>query len=425
MKKIVFLIIGISFSICTSAQYQLNQIADMYEPPRSHSVAFSIGQYGYVVGGMTMLSPPWHVQNDFQRYDPNNDVWTKLEDFPDSLAEAVSFTIDSKAYVVTGRYQDSHNKSHNIYIWDTLSKEWTIKSVPPEICRIRAVGFSILGKGYVCTGIDEVQTTVLKDLWEYDPIADSWSRKTDFPGVERYDAICFVLNNKAYITTGTPPGEWYGDTTYFTNDLWEYEPQSDSWTQRACFPGLEKTQSTGFSLGSYGYIFTGFIFTGFLGDSSKGIIYDRSVWEYNQPADTWTYVDTLEGSARQGARGFVTNNHCYLTPGWFMDFPLNDSWEFSTPYTTIKEPLPNDGEASVYPNPFRDYFMISGMDRKASYEVFLYDLKGVRVCYTTTNSGGSKSLRIPTPSFPEGCYLLRVVAPDGTAVLSKKIIKRE
>jgi hypothetical protein len=238
--------------------------------------------------------------------------------------------------------------------------------------------------------------------------------------VERYDAICFVLNNKAYITTGTPPGEMYGDTAYYTNDLWEYDPQSDCWTQRSCFPGLEKTRSTGFSLGSYGYIFIGIFW-----DYSKGRIYDRSVWEYNQPADTWSYVDTLEGSAREGARGFVINNHCYLTPGWFCDVPLNDSWEFSTPYTATKEPLPDAGEASVYPNPFRDYFMISGLDPNRKYEVFLYDLRGVRVFYTTTNSGGSKSLRIPTPSFLEGCYLLRVVAPDGTAVLSKKLIQQE
>jgi N-acetylneuraminic acid mutarotase len=421
MNRTVFLLLFIFICGVVHAQYQLNRIADLIDPQRPHSVTFTLGEYGYVIGGMTNEGQPWNILRDVQRYDPINDSWEKLEDFPDYLTEAVSFIIGSKAYVVTGRsIEDNQHKSNKMYVLDTSTFQWEIKVVPPEIMRIRAVGFSLSGKGYICTGIDTNQTKILKDLWEYDPISDSWTKKEDFPGIERYDAACFSLNNKGYITTGSPPG-YPGDTGYIVNDMWEYDPQHDTWTQKADFPGLKKTQATGISLGSHGYLFTG----GEWWYNATNITFDMSIWEYDQNSDSWAVVDTFQGQPRLAARGFAINNSCYLISGWLMGFPFYDSWEFSTPYTATKEPLPDAGEASVYPNPFRDYFMIRGLDPNATYEVFLYDLKGVRVFYTTTNSGGSKTLRIPIPSFPEGCYLLRVVATDGTAVLSKKLIKRE
>ena len=41
------------------------------------------------------------------------------------------------------------------------------------------------------------------DLWEYDPRADAWTQKPDFTGPARGAAVGFVLGSRVYIGTGT------------------------------------------------------------------------------------------------------------------------------------------------------------------------------------------------------------------------------
>ena len=60
--------------------------------------------------------------------------------------------------------------------------------------RERATGFSIGSMGYVCGGMDTAEV-IHKDLWAYDPQNDTWSQKADLPGSARRDAISFVINN--------------------------------------------------------------------------------------------------------------------------------------------------------------------------------------------------------------------------------------
>lgn len=70
-----------------------------YDLTRQNAVAFTIGNYGYVVGGKkaSVLSTVW-------KYDPSTDSWTdKHQAFQGSAREsAAAFSIDGKGYVATG-----------------------------------------------------------------------------------------------------------------------------------------------------------------------------------------------------------------------------------------------------------------------------------------------------------------------------------
>jgi hypothetical protein len=57
------------------------------------------------------------------------------------------------------------------------------------------------GKGYVGTGAGYNGATA--DFWEYDPVTDTWTQKADFGGGIRRDAIGFSINGKGYLGTGT------------------------------------------------------------------------------------------------------------------------------------------------------------------------------------------------------------------------------
>ena len=61
--------------------------------------------------------------------------------------------------------------------------------------------------------------------------ANSWVMKNDFIGFKREQAFAFSIGNKGYVGTGVDTSETV------MNDFWEYDPEFDSWTQRANVPG--------------------------------------------------------------------------------------------------------------------------------------------------------------------------------------------
>ncbi|MEO5674560.1 MAG: kelch repeat-containing protein, partial [Chitinophagales bacterium] len=54
---------------------------------------------------------------------------------------------------------------------------YNASNVPEPSARNSAVGFSIGNKGYLGTGEDGGPK---KDFWEYDPDANTWTQKADF-----------------------------------------------------------------------------------------------------------------------------------------------------------------------------------------------------------------------------------------------------
>ena len=64
-----------------------------------------------------------------------------------------------------------------------------------------------------------------KDLWEYDPEDSSWTQKASLAGSKRSEAVAFVYNNQAYVVTGFNNGS-------YLNDFWVYNAATNSWTEK-------------------------------------------------------------------------------------------------------------------------------------------------------------------------------------------------
>ncbi|MBK9760569.1 MAG: hypothetical protein IPO90_11510 [Flavobacteriales bacterium] len=112
------------------------------------------------------------------------------------------------------------------------------------------MGFSVGSKGYVGTGRSS-SVLVHNDLWEYDPSTNAWIQKADLPGSARDQAIGFCIGASGFLGTG------YGTGNTVINDLWRYTPSSDSWAQVVDFTGGGRAQAIGFSIGPVGYVGTG------------------------------------------------------------------------------------------------------------------------------------------------------------------------
>jgi N-acetylneuraminic acid mutarotase len=106
----------------------------------------------------------------------------------------------------------------------------------------------------------------LKDFYEYNPITDSWTRKNDIPGFGRSFAAGYSIENKGFVSAGSSRSpEFRG----YAKDLWQYDPDTDSWVQLPNLPGVARQGPVGFSIGNDGYVGTGYndtVLGGQLGD---------------------------------------------------------------------------------------------------------------------------------------------------------------
>src|SRR3972149_7007617 len=91
-----------------------------------------------------------------------------------------------------------------------------------------------------------------------------WTQKATFGGPGRHRPFGFTVGNQAYVGGG-----WNGSVMYF--DMWQYDPASNTWTQKANVVGQAWT-STGFGIGTKGYLVGG-------GTSNTR--------EYNTLTNTW------------------------------------------------------------------------------------------------------------------------------------------
>jgi hypothetical protein len=151
----------------------------------------------------------------------------------------------------------------------------------------------------------------LNDLWEYDAGSNSWTQKANFPGAPRYECVSFAIGEFGYIGCGA-----YAGTLY--DDFYEYQPQNDLWIRRADYPGTGCDAAAGFALEGRGFIGTG---------STQGS-YPVDFYEWNQYNDVWTAKANFPAAGRAFGTGFSILDKGYIglgeAAGYFQDW-----WEYT------------------------------------------------------------------------------------------------
>ena len=188
---------------------------------------------------------------------------------------------------------------------------WTQKADFGGTARWIATGFSINGKGYIGTGVDNTTGPrhYTDDFWEFDPVTNTWTQMATFGGTARWGSVAFSIGAKGYITGGF-------DGNILQQDLWEWDQASNTWSQKASLPATGREFFAGFSIGSKGYVGTGY---------SQNRL--RDFWEWDQATNTWTQKANFGGTARQDVVGFSVGNKGYIATGYDGSL-LNDLWEW-------------------------------------------------------------------------------------------------
>lgn len=243
--------------------------------------------------------------------------WIKKADFPGLKRErAVAFAIGDYGYICSG-VDSAEAVLNDLWQYNPANDTWTQKADLPGSARRDAVGFTINSKGYVGTGINNDESllgTKLSDFWEYNPATNTWTQKASFPGsggLGIYFATGFNIDSKGYICGGKT-----GPNTY-SSQFWEYKPSIDEWTQRANFPGGVRYQLSSFSVGYNGYV----------GLGANQDVFKKDFWKYNGGTNQWTQIADLPAWERGGASTFTIGESGFVCLG-SNGGVLNDLWEY-------------------------------------------------------------------------------------------------
>lgn len=242
-------------------------------------------------------------QSQFWEYNPANDSWKKLADFPGiPRLRGVGFVIDGKIYFGTG-FSNNNEDLKDWWVYDINTNTWSQKKDFTGNARSYALAFSIGNSGYVGGGTlrkSYIFFMGFRDFWKYSPADDSWIKVTDYPmsataGI--WNGTTVVNNNCAYISLVE---ERLTDSDY-NCWMYKYNPSDNSWQRLANVP------FQGFA--SYSFVFDGKIY----------IPYGAAwFYSYTDSSNSWTKVDwamsEITSDINEGI-GFTSGGKIYVGLG--------------------------------------------------------------------------------------------------------------
>ena len=159
---------------------------------------------------------------DWWGYDIAANTWEELAPFTaGNRHHPFYFGIDGTAYVGFG-HGDTQNGNLTIYrdfhAYNPANNSWTQLGDFPGEARVAGTQFAAQGKGYVLSGDgDDHGPLDNGEFWEYDPQTDNWDELPAHPGGARWAPGSFVLGCHVYLTGGLE-----GTADVFHHDLWRY-----------------------------------------------------------------------------------------------------------------------------------------------------------------------------------------------------------
>lgn len=278
---------------------------------REGAVSFVINGYIYVGGGYDSTIQ----RNDFYQYDPGTNTWAQKANLPDRLCAPGTFTLNGKGYVVSG--EDPSNVTNSVYQYDPIVDKWNTMSSFPGPGRENPVGLSVGDTGYVFGG--HGGGGELNDLWAYNPNTDTWTQKASMPSSIRSSGMGFVLNGIAYMGLGE-----YNSSANYAPDIWGYNPATNTWTEIAQFPGHYRAGPTAFTIGKFGYVGLG-------GYEDNGTyIGTNDIYQYNADSNSWTPAGSFPGPPRGNSISQNVGNIIYTGTGLFDNYDncFTDWWSY-------------------------------------------------------------------------------------------------
>jgi len=428
MKKIALCSILLISSIMAHSQANWTTKAPFPGTARHHPITFSLLDYGYVLAGVAGaqagVGQDSYVK-DFYRYDPINDSWTKLADFP-GAARGFSYAVtnNGKAYVGFG-ISSTNQYLNDLWEYDPITNSW--KQLASCTCDARFhPAFVSTNNGKLFVGAGGSATGNRKDWYEYNIASNTWIKQPDLPGETRHHPYYFGIGTDAYVGFGHGsvfvPGFRMTSTNIY-KDFYKFNTLDNTWTKLNDFPGEGRVAGGQFDNGKYGYIISG-------ENEQHQNFANGDFYQYLVDTDSWVKQKSHPGNGSRWATGtFVIDDVIYLVGGedasglrlnqmLAYDLSTIEEEEEEIDINVGVESFVNGTKIQLFPNPATDVLTVR-IDSDDETSISLFDLKGKLVLdQTVTNSETSISVSHLDP----GMYIVQI---ENEGVLTReRIIKQ-
>lgn len=255
-----------------------------------------------------------------------DEAWTKVSDFPDKKAFYNSFTaIGEDAYFQECFIEGHYNVGGSTLLkYSSAQQRWTRISDFPGGKRCDPVMLILENNLYMGLGYVPYETNrclYQTDWWKYDLIADSWERMEDYPYYYSTKMAALAFKEKGFLISS--PAMWFAEPMYVVM----FDPITGKWTKKANFPGRKVANCKALVMKERIFMVGGdFEFI------DEGVFSDY-LWEYLPDTDTWFRRADFPGGGRTDMHGFVVNDRIYAGYGWEVRtgnqiYPVNDLWEY-------------------------------------------------------------------------------------------------
>lgn len=179
---------------------------------------------------------------------------------------------------------------------------WIQKSSFGGVGRHRAVGCATENKGYL--GLGHVNGSGVdisyKDWWEYDPSSDTWSQKANYP-VNNHGATSFVVNDQPCVGGGSA----------LNGEFFKFDPIQNTWNPIASCPLSNPGDTQGFSVNNKGYVYVG-----------------QQMAEYDPSTNSWSLKATPPVTFGSWTCSFTIEGSGYVKAGTklFEYKPIHNTW---------------------------------------------------------------------------------------------------
>ena len=261
-----------------------------------HSYAFSFNGVGYMVSGWSESGP----RTDFYSYDPAQDAWTQLDDYPGpARGYGIGYEANGKAYLGFG-ITTGGDYLRDLWVFDPVANTWNELAECPCSPRIHPAMVHSNGKIYIGMGEDENDND-LNDWWEYDINADSWTQKRRLPASARHHPFQVAIGNYVYVGMGH-----HGMDIF--KDWYRYDPATDTWDRMADLPDQSRVAGSQFTHKGMGYIISG-------DGANHASMPTGEFWRYDPASDSWEQLPAHPGQSRWAPSTFIIDDVLYLING--------------------------------------------------------------------------------------------------------------
>ena len=241
----------------------------------------------------------WYVKGSKATFE---DKWKVMGYTPIGYRDNTSVAINNKIYLYGGSAYSPLGYNRDLWEYDFATKTFTRKEVIGPTVREGHAAVAINGKMYVFGGMSYLNSIVYyKDLWEFDPVTNKWTQKADAPTTGGGKAAV-VFNEKMYVFSGY--------------NLLIYDPVTDKWEQK----------TTNNHRGQTAVVINDKVYLYGTYDSKSNRL--GELWEYDPAINTW--IRKKDGPVESvGQQAVALNGKMYLSGGSDNDGSRGDLWEYN------------------------------------------------------------------------------------------------